>query len=255
MISKGFYEQLETIAAERHIEIDDVLAAVKVALIKACQLEGCTGAIDVEFNHEQKNIRIYESFIVVDEIDPEGPEGQILLEQAKEIITLKRLIKGLENEPNFNKNDEYYNVDFNWNGGMKATHKDHNFDPKKGHYEKEVQNVGFDNGHSVIFTSEVSNIIYKKFTEGLWDDKKIEIAGCETATSNNILRGLKHCASKREKDIAVIYYPNGGFDKDVFDKAIKGYKGLEPQQDDQYLKFDKIICIENNRIVLEIPCP
>ena len=60
MISKGFYEQLETIAAERHIEIDDVLAAVKVALIKACQLEGCTGAIDVEFNHEQKNIRIYE---------------------------------------------------------------------------------------------------------------------------------------------------------------------------------------------------
>ena len=85
MISKGFYEQLETIAAERHIEIDDVLAAVKVALIKACQLEGCTGAIDVEFNHEQKNIRIYESFVVVDEIDPEGPEGQILLEQAKEI--------------------------------------------------------------------------------------------------------------------------------------------------------------------------
>lgn len=29
MISKGFYEQLETIAAERHIEISDVLVAVR----------------------------------------------------------------------------------------------------------------------------------------------------------------------------------------------------------------------------------
>ena len=101
MISKGFYEQLETIAAERHIEIDDVLAAVKVALIKACQLEGCTGAIDVEFNHEQKNIRIYESFIVVDEIDPEGPEGQILLEQAKEIRARVRVGSEFRHEVKF----------------------------------------------------------------------------------------------------------------------------------------------------------
>lgn len=54
MISKGFYEQLETIAAERHIEISDVLSAVRTALIKACQLEGCKGEIEVEFNDEQK---------------------------------------------------------------------------------------------------------------------------------------------------------------------------------------------------------
>ena len=66
MISKGFYEQLETIAAERHIEISDVLVAVRTALIKACQLEGCKGEIEVEFNDEQKNIRIFETFHVVD---------------------------------------------------------------------------------------------------------------------------------------------------------------------------------------------
>ena len=46
MISKGFYEQLETIASERHIEIEDVLTAVRTALIKACQLEGCKGEIE-----------------------------------------------------------------------------------------------------------------------------------------------------------------------------------------------------------------
>lgn len=85
MISKGFYEQLETIANERHIEINDVLAAVKTALVKACQLEGCKGEIEVEFNDEQKNIRIFEVFHVVEEVNPEGPEGQITLENAKEM--------------------------------------------------------------------------------------------------------------------------------------------------------------------------
>lgn len=85
MISKGFYEQLETIASERHIEIEDVLTAVRTALIKACQLEGCKGAIEVEFNEEQKNVRIFENFIVVEEVDPEGPEGQITLDEAKEL--------------------------------------------------------------------------------------------------------------------------------------------------------------------------
>lgn len=103
MISKGFYEQLETIATERHIEIEDVLTAVRTALIKACQLEGCTGALEVEFNHEQKNIRIFESFYVVEEIDPEGPEGQILLEQAKEIRARVRVGSEFKREVKFSQ--------------------------------------------------------------------------------------------------------------------------------------------------------
>ena len=103
MISKGFYEQLETIAAERHIEIEDVLAAVNTALIKACQLEGCTGRIEVEFNDEQKNIRIFENFVVVEEIDPEGPEGQILLEQAKEIRARVRVGSEFRREVKFSQ--------------------------------------------------------------------------------------------------------------------------------------------------------
>lgn len=84
MISKGFYEQLEIIANERHIEIEDVLSAVRTALVKACQLEGCKGDIEIEFNEEQKNVRIFENFHVVEEVDPEGPDGQITLDDAKE---------------------------------------------------------------------------------------------------------------------------------------------------------------------------
>lgn len=103
MISKGFYEQLETIATERHIEIEDVLTAVKTALIKACQLEGFNGALEVEFNDEQKNIRIFETFYVVDEIDPEGPDGQITLEQAKEIRARVRVGSEFKREVKFSQ--------------------------------------------------------------------------------------------------------------------------------------------------------
>ena len=39
MISKGFYEQLETIASERHIEIEDVLTAVRTALMKVVKVQ------------------------------------------------------------------------------------------------------------------------------------------------------------------------------------------------------------------------
>lgn len=103
MISKGFYEQLETIASEKHIEIADVLAAVKVALIKACQLEGAEGVVDVEFNEEQKIIRIFETFYVVEEIDPEGPEGQITLEKAKEMRARVKVGSEFRNEIKFSQ--------------------------------------------------------------------------------------------------------------------------------------------------------
>ncbi len=86
MISKGFYEQLEVIADARRLEKADVLKAVEIALIKGVQAEGHTGIIEVEFNDEQKKVRISETFNVVAEIDPELElEGQITLEQAKEI--------------------------------------------------------------------------------------------------------------------------------------------------------------------------
>ncbi len=103
MISKGFYEQLETIASERHIEIDDVLMAVKTALIKACQLEGCKGEIEVEFNSEQKNIRIFQVFHVVDEISPEGPEGQITLDDAKDMRARVRVGSEFRQEVKFSQ--------------------------------------------------------------------------------------------------------------------------------------------------------
>ena len=85
MISKNFYETLELVAQERNLALEDVQEKVRVALAKACALEGFTGEIEVEFSHEKKTIRAWNVNTVVEEIDPEGPKGQILLEDAKEI--------------------------------------------------------------------------------------------------------------------------------------------------------------------------
>ena len=85
MISKNFFENLELVANERNLMIDDVLSKVEVALVKACNSEGFTGDIEIEFNHEKKRIRIFEILTVVEEIDPEGPKGQVLVENALEL--------------------------------------------------------------------------------------------------------------------------------------------------------------------------
>lgn len=101
MISKGFYEQLEVIANERHLDLEDVKKAVGVALVKACQLEGFKGDIIIEFNDEQKKIRMYNNFYVVEEVDPEGPTGQILLEDAKEMRSRVKVGSEIKTEISF----------------------------------------------------------------------------------------------------------------------------------------------------------
>lgn len=148
--------------------------------------------------------------------------------------------------------DDYVDVVLDTNGlGLKATHKHHNFDSKGGKYEKQVQNAGFIAGHLVIFENERGGAFHQKFTEGIWDGMQFEVAGCETATSNNILAGLKHCASKKATEIAVLDFPNGGFDEGVLKRTIGRYMGLQKLKDGQFVKFKKIICVQNGKIVFE----
>ena len=85
MTNKAFYEFAEVVAAERNLSLDDVMEKVGVALKKACALEGFTGDVQIEFFPDKKEIKAVEYKYVVAEIDPEGPDGQITLEQAKEI--------------------------------------------------------------------------------------------------------------------------------------------------------------------------
>ena len=143
---------------------------------------------------------------------------------------------------------QYKDIDFNWStGGLKATHIDHHFDKKGGLYEKHVQIIGFKEGHSIILESEKG--FNTKRNEGLWDDKAFEVAGRETATENNILRGLVHCAKTPDTQIAILYFPNGGFNKSVMNKAVARYIGYQKVNGFSFVRFSEIICMQNETII------
>lgn len=51
------------------------------------------------------------------------------------------------------------------------------------------------------------------------------ISGVETVTSNNIMKALKHCASKPNTEVAVIFFANDNFNIDIFNEGYRKYKG------------------------------
>ena len=146
------------------------------------------------------------------------------------------------------KDDKYTDVAFDENnGGLKATHIGHNLDKDKGWYETTIQDVGYKHGHSVILEEEPQNVYKGKSCEGLWDNLKFEVAGAESGTSNNIRNALKHCASKPESKIAVLFFPNGNFSAENFQAGLAKFNGLKGTS--QYKKFDLIYCIQGKEIV------
>lgn len=146
-------------------------------------------------------------------------------------------------------NDKYFDVEFNaHNGGLKATNREHNLDKDKGWYENTVQRIGFNNGHKVILEKEDHSTYKIKNTEGTWNDLQFEIAGAETALPNNIRNALKHCASKSEAEIAVLFFPFDNFNIDNFNEGYKKYKGLKGTS--QYKTFKEVYCIDNSKIIL-----
>ncbi len=85
MISKGFYEALEAISEERSLELEKILEKVEVAMSVACKNNDVPykGTIKLEADPEKKEIKFFNYYYVVEEVDPEGPRGQLTLEEAK----------------------------------------------------------------------------------------------------------------------------------------------------------------------------
>lgn len=151
------------------------------------------------------------------------------------------------------ENPDYTGVRFDSStGGVTAEHVGHNFDKIGGAFERHAQNAALKAGHSVILEDEPQNQYGKRSTEGTWNGLLFEVAGATNGSVNNIRNALKHCAFKRTTEIAVIDFPNGGFSLDNFNAALKRYNGLEKLHDGQFLKFKKIICIQNEQIIHEI---
>lgn len=156
----------------------------------------------------------------------------------------RRLYEQLKANPN------YIGVKFNpQNGGLKATHNGHNFNDAKGWYEKAVQEAGYLYGHSVVLEEEVHTIKNKRNVEGLFDGLPFEIAGAETGIPNNIRNALKHCASKPECRIAVIFLPDESkVNMSSIRTGLKKYFGLRRNQK-QFKDFDHIYFMSPKHII------
>lgn len=151
------------------------------------------------------------------------------------------------------ENPDYTGVRFDSStGGVTAEHIGHNFDKIGGAFERHAQNAALKAGHSVILENEPQDQYGKRSTEGTWNGLQFEVAGATNGSVNNIRNALKHCAFKRTTEIAVIDFPNGGFSLDNFKAALKRYNGLEKLHDGQFLKFKKIICVQDEQIIHEI---
>ncbi len=85
MINKKFFESLEAIAFDRGLDMEAVLQKVEVAMAIACKNSDVPyhGTIKLEADMEKKKLKFSEYKYVVEEVDPEGPRGQITLEEAK----------------------------------------------------------------------------------------------------------------------------------------------------------------------------
>lgn len=134
-------------------------------------------------------------------------------------------------------------------GAFKATHKDHNFDKVKGKYEVQTRDIGYKNGYCVVLESEKGKGLGENYTEGLWNGSRFELAACEHPdNNNNIVKGLKHCASKTDTQTAVLYFPNGDFVREDVERAINRYYGLRETLGDGFKDFDAIFVVSGDSV-------
>ena len=150
------------------------------------------------------------------------------------------------------KDADYKDVDFNESsGGVRAEHLLHDSKGEGYTYEKEVVKVGFNSGHAVILGPEPGNENNLRYTEGTWDGHPFEVAGKTSFSKESVRKGLKHCAAKRVTEYAILYFPNGGFNPEIFETGLRMYNGLKGLGDGQWIQFKKIICIQEGSIILE----
>ena len=171
------------------------------------------------------------------------PKEQEHLLQEKSRAEVRRILDNAEQYRTLKANPMYKDVDFDWKiGGLKATHKDHNFDKVGGQYELEAQRAEFKDGNKVIFGSEKGGVIGQKYIEGLWNDHSFEIGSSLGTGKNNIKGILNHCKDK-EAEVAVIYFPKPELYS--FERLKNGIKRYNGQTDH---RFKEIIYIVDGKV-------
>lgn len=144
-------------------------------------------------------------------------------------------------------NKDYLDVAFDEKtGGLKATHRLHNFDKVTGKYEKEAQNILFGQGHSIILEKELADkgeriIDGVKHIDGTLDSIPMDISTIKGTGNDTIKRALKHSIEKKAK-IAILYYTENTFNLERLHVGIRKFNGLKIG------KFERIIYIVEDKV-------
>ena len=162
----------------------------------------------------------------------------------KDVLNLSRIFA--ERQQKFEellKNSDYTDVEFGDMLGLKATHKEHNFNTNTGKYEKTVQDLFFKKGDEIILENESSKIPGKK-VDGFLNGQSFDMSSILSDGENNIKRALNH-SRKKNAEIAILYFPDeNNFSIEKLNISVKKYNG---QTD---YRFKKIIYIVNDKILV-----
>lgn len=145
------------------------------------------------------------------------------------------LSRRFEKYQRLKEDDDYYDVEFGDNGGLKAIHKEHLFDKERGHLEKEAHEILFQNSYETILESEKG--FDKKHIEGFVNGYKNEI---KSLTGNSAATVAKRIGQSIEKgaEVCTLYFPKENA-LDLLEKALEIYKG----------KLPKLIIINGKKII------
>jgi hypothetical protein len=153
-----------------------------------------------------------------------SPNAKYIEQRKQEYLKLK-------------KEENYTDVAFKEdNGGVKATHNDHNFDPVNGKYEKEAHNDLFRDGYKSILESEKG--FDKKHIEGFLNDRPFEIKSLLGNSHLTIARKIAESVAKGA-EICVLNFPLNNFTMKKLREGLRAYSGKMPD----------LIVISNNVIV------
>ncbi|AQY21003.1 phage head morphogenesis protein [Riemerella anatipestifer] len=177
-----------------------------------------------------------------------GATGEIFTEENRyitntpdEVLEKSKLYSERFSKYEKLKSDEnYYDVEFSDNAGLKAIHKEHHFDKKTGIYEKIVQDLFYKRGDFFTLESEASDVAGKK-VDGFINIYTHDISTIIGIGKNTIKRALKHSVDKKA-EVAILYYTEGTFDIELLKNSIKGVYGLTKH------RFEYIYYIVNDKI-------
>ena len=165
-------------------------------------------------------------------------------------IDRQRIIANRKEYERLKKDPDYFDVAFDpKTGGLKATHKEHNFDPTigrfgipRGNYEKITRDALFKKGYNVTLRKETNEIGIKQ-PDGYVNGKLMDIKGIE----GNLLYSLKR-ANKQNVETAILYFHEQNMFNldDVKQKyAILGEWMHTIYEEEVPVSIQQVICVVN----------